>query len=252
MIDTSIDLESYVQHVYSSLLNLKDEGVVVSRNATMVGKSGAKHQVDIFYQFERASLTHKVAIECKFTGRPVEKADVMEFHSKSKDIGNIQSVIVSRSGFQSGAVEYAKHYDIELLKLSDLPTLNLLLAKRIQSVALPTQNDLGEPFWVLMETRNGEITGTFYAAPQKTADNKKVVPLFFSRNDAEHMHSYLIDKEHFIVRGVPQHMLKFTAGVGERHIMFTLMYCPPENGQWAGELISPEDVINRFYHGKRI
>jgi hypothetical protein len=252
MIESPIDLESYVQHVYSSLMNLKDEGVVVSRNAIMIGKSGAKHEVDVFYQFERAGLTHKVAIECKFTTRPVEKADVLEFHSKAKDIGNIQPVFVSKSGYQGGAIDYAKHYEIQLLKLDDLPTLNILLAKRIESVALPSESDLGEPFWVLMELDNGSLSGSFYAVPQTINGNKQVVPLFFCKSDAETMHSHLKDKSEFVVRGVPQHMLKFTIGMGKGNVMFSLMYYPPENGQWPGELITPEDLEARFYHGKRI
>ncbi len=252
MINSAIDLESYVQYVYSSLLNLKDEGVVVSRNAIMMGKS-TKHEVDIFYQFERAGLIHKVAIECKFLSRPVEKAEVMEFHSKAIDIGNIQAVFVSKSGYQRGAIDYAQHYGIQLLKLDDLPTLNILLGKRIESVALPNADSLGEPFWVVMEIKkNGNITGTFYAAPQKTKDNKQIVPLFFCKRDAECMHSHLKDKNDFVVRGVPQHMLRFTIGMGKGYIMFSLMYCPPENGLWAGELISPEEVETRFYHRKGV
>lgn len=250
MIHTPIDLESYVQYIYSTLLNLKDEGVVVSRNAVMFGKSRAKHEIDVFYQFERAGLVHRVAIECKFLARAVEKAEVLEFHSKTEDIGNIQPVIVSRSGYQRGAIEYAQHYGIQLLKLDDLPTLNILLAKRIESVALPHASVLGEPFWVLMEIKNGNITGTFYAGAKNTADNKQIVPLFFSKSDAENFHSFLKDKNDFAMRGVPQHMLKFMIGMGRGHIMFSLMYYPPEDGLWAGTLISPEELETRFYHKK--
>lgn len=42
-------LESYVQFVYSSLLNMKDQGVVVSSNAIIKGRSGAKHEIDVYY-----------------------------------------------------------------------------------------------------------------------------------------------------------------------------------------------------------
>jgi len=41
--------ESYVQLVFSSLLNMKDEGVVVGRNVQLVDKFGLAHRVDIFY-----------------------------------------------------------------------------------------------------------------------------------------------------------------------------------------------------------
>lgn len=249
MINTPSDLESYVQYVYSTLLNLKDDGVVVSRRAIMFGRSGVQHEIDVFYQFTRAGVTHKVAFECKFTSRPTEKADVMEFHSKIVDIGNVQAVFVSKAGYQRGAIEYAKHYDIKLLKLDDLPTLNVLLANRITAIALPSADCIGEPFWVLMEVAKGELTGTYYAMPGKPNGKSKVIPLFFSKKDARELLQSLGNKDQFVVRGVPQHMLRFMIGIGKQHIMFCLMYCPAENGVWTGVLISPEALEDRYYNG---
>ncbi|MGE4668613.1 restriction endonuclease [Yersinia enterocolitica] len=112
MIETPTDLESYMQYVYSCLLNLQNEGVVVSRRAILKGKS-TNHEIDVFYQFERAGVIHKVAIECKYLSRPVEKKDVMVFRGRLEDIGNIQGIMVSKLGYQKGAYEYAKHYDIK-------------------------------------------------------------------------------------------------------------------------------------------
>ncbi len=66
-------LESYVQYVYQSLLNMRNEGVVVSKNAKLRGKSGAMHEIDVFYEFVRAGIRHRVAVECKDLSRPVEK-----------------------------------------------------------------------------------------------------------------------------------------------------------------------------------
>jgi hypothetical protein len=73
--------ENYVQFVFSSLLNMKDEGVVVGHDVQLVDKLGQSHRVDIFYQFERAGITHKVVIECKDHGRPVENGGEWEFRS---------------------------------------------------------------------------------------------------------------------------------------------------------------------------
>ena len=110
LIKTPKDLESYVQYVYSSLLNLKDEGVVVSSNAILVGRSGARHEIDVFYQFQKTGIIHKVAFECKFLKRKVEKSSVIDFHGKIRDIGSIQGILVSKNGYQKGAKEYANHY----------------------------------------------------------------------------------------------------------------------------------------------
>jgi len=92
--------ESYVQFVFSSLLNMKDEGVVVGRNVQLVDKFGLTHRVDIFYQFERAGITHKVAIECKNHGRPVENGEVAEFYGKLCNAGALRLAMVARNGYQ--------------------------------------------------------------------------------------------------------------------------------------------------------
>lgn len=252
MINTPPDLESYVQYVYTTLLNLKDEGVIVSRNAIMVGRSGIRHEIDVFYQFERVGVTHKVAFECKFTARPTEKADLLEFHSKINDLGNVQAICVSKSGFQRGAIDYASHYGIQLLTLAELPTLGVLMAKRIEAVALPSAHTLGEPFWLLMEFVDGTVNGVIYSFPQVGNSKDKIIPLFFSKRDAADLLHYLKGEERFVIRGVPQRMLKFligTARIGESKTMFSLMYFPPENGVWEGVPISPMDLEARYYYG---
>lgn len=125
---------------------MRDEGVVVSKKAKLLGKSGAMHEVDVFYEFLRAGVRHRVAVECKDLSRPVEKGDITEFHGKIQDIGGISALVVSRSGYQEGARLYAKHWDVLLLNSDELPILNLLLAARLEAVALPDESYVGEPF----------------------------------------------------------------------------------------------------------
>ncbi len=48
--NTGVAFEEYVRGIYSMLLNLKDEGVVVSRDATVRGKSGENYQIDVYYE----------------------------------------------------------------------------------------------------------------------------------------------------------------------------------------------------------
>jgi len=244
------ELESYVQYVYSTLLNLKDEGVIVSTNATLIGKSGARHEIDVFYQFERSGIIHKVAFECKYLKRKVEKSDVIDFHGKIQDIGNIQGIIVSKNGYQKGATEYGSHYGIKLLTMEELPTLNILLAKRIGSVALPDESYIGEPFWTIMEIRNGELTGNYWSRMEKTIFGKQHVPLFISKKDAEEFLSNAINRDDYVVRGIPQHSLKFivgTAKLSKGRVKFLLMLCgADENDMWTGLTYDPEDVEARF------
>jgi hypothetical protein len=156
--------ESYVQFVLSTLLNMKDEGVVVGRDVQLIDKFGLAHQVDVYYQFERAGITHKVAIECKDRGRPIENGEVAAFYGKWCDAGTLCLVMISRSGYQRLAINCAEKHDILLLTLDDLPHLHTLVVQRLKSVALPDTAAIGEPFWTIMELdQGGDVTGSYFA-----------------------------------------------------------------------------------------
>tara|TARA_R110000751_G_scaffold129991_3_gene231967 strand:- start:164 stop:1000 length:837 start_codon:yes stop_codon:yes gene_type:complete len=244
------DLESYVNYVYSNLLNLKDDGVVVSSNTILVGRSGAKHEVDVYYQFEKSRITHKVAFECKFKSRSVQKSELIDFHGKLLDVGNIQGIFVSKSGYQQGAKDYAAHYGIQLLTLDDLPTLNVLVAKRIESVALPDETYVGEPFWCLMKITSDGLTGDYYSKKDGLISKKHMIPLFISKKDAGEYLNSLPDKADFVVRGLPQHSLKFlfeAASVMKGNVSFVLMLLGPDaNGLWPGMTYSINELKIRF------
>lgn len=200
-------LESYVQYVYQSLLNLRDEGVVVSKKAKLRGKSGAMHEVDVFYEFLRAGVRHRVAVECKDLSRPVEKGDITEFHGKVQDIGGISALVVSRNGYQEGARLYAKHWDVLLLNSDELPTLNLLLAARLEAVALPDESYVGEPFWTIMEIQNGKVTGSYFC--HSTEDGTKRIPLVFSKQHARQMFEQAgLNSTEWAIRGLPRQVLR--------------------------------------------
>lgn len=51
---------------------MKDDGIVVGQDVQITDKYGRSHQVDVYYQFVMAGITHKVAIECKDYGRPID------------------------------------------------------------------------------------------------------------------------------------------------------------------------------------
>ena len=64
-------LESYVEFVYQSLLDLGNDNVVVGRDVTLTGRTGIPHQIDVYYEFEKAGFRHRVAIECRHKSRAI-------------------------------------------------------------------------------------------------------------------------------------------------------------------------------------
>jgi len=77
-------------------------------------RSGSWYEIDVYYQFVRAGITHQVAFECTKWKRVVDRDAVLAFHGKLADIGNINGVMVSRAGFQRGTREFAAHAGIDI------------------------------------------------------------------------------------------------------------------------------------------
>lgn len=217
-------LESYVQFVYQNLLESMDEGVLVSTNLSIQGKSGVKHEFDVYYEFEHLSIKHRIAIECKDWNRPVTKGEVGEFVAKLNDLNNISGVMVAKSGYQSGARQFAEANGIQLLEQKDLPSFKDVVAGVVKKAFLPDKNVKGAPFWALMESRNGEITGTYFALPR---EEKSTVPFFYSQIVAEKFRKKLSDGHRFEVRGISQFQLKgFIAQMEALGVQAAIFFAP--------------------------
>jgi len=245
MLKTWKDLESYTQYVYSTLLNPRDNGVEVSRNVTLKGLKG-EYQIDVFYQFENAGVTHRVAIECKYHNRPLDRDTIMPFCNKITDIGNIIGVMVSKSGYQSGAKEYAEKHGITLLTTEDLPKFNVLVADYLITSVLPTKDWIGEPFWILMERAEDNVSGSYYKFAQKH-NGRNVIPLFFSKREAIDFLNEYADATDFAVRGMPQHYLKRFIGITESlNPLFFLMLPAMSEEQTHWFFIEPDELRKKY------
>ena len=125
------EFEEYVKSIYSILLNLKDEGIVVSGGATtfLKGITGAKYQIDVYYEFERAGVRHRVIIECKDWKSPVKREQISVLESKVRDIPGVIGVFISKAGYQSGAINFANKKGILALTIEELPSLEIVEAE---------------------------------------------------------------------------------------------------------------------------
>ncbi|WP_175971147.1 restriction endonuclease [Burkholderia sp. BCC0322] len=248
-------LEKDVQRVYTFLLNMRDEGVVVGNQVYMTGKSGEQHEIDVYYEFLKAGIRHRVAIECKDWATPISKGEIRDFESKLRDIGNITGVIVSRNGYQSGAEGFAKYHDILPLKFEDLPSFNVLLAARLKTVALPDETYHGEPFWTIMEIEDGKATGSHFAT-QFSGSGKLAIPLTYSRQHALRIFKEAnLDPTRWAVRGLPRFALRaflITLELYEKKMGggAVICYLPPgakPNAQFIGVPASRDDLIREYY-----
>ena len=240
------ELENYVQFVYQKLLDFMDEGAMVSSNVSVIGKSGVKHEFDVYYEFQHLNMRHRIAIECKDWNTPVSKGEVGEFLSKLNDLNNISGMMVAKSGYQEGAKQFAEPNGIHLMETKDLPSLGEIVAGVIKEAFLPDEATQGAPFWTLMEIQSGEITGTYFSLPE----GKPIVPFFYSKVIAEKMREKLLDAENWVVRGVSQYQLKgFVAQMEVLGVEAAVFYVPywKEGETDVPMVIIPKEKLKEEY-----
>jgi hypothetical protein len=241
------EFEDHVRQVYQALLDLKGEKVLVARDVTIRGRNGLDHQIDVYYEFELADIKHQVAIECKNMSRPLDKDRVMAFSAKVNDCPGVRGIIVAANGYQSGAKKFSEDNGISALVFSDLPSLGKLLGLRLESIAIPTEATIGQPFWTLFELETGAPAGY-----EKEGESYGV--LFFSKKQAE---AYLLSKSYnsgWAVRGLSQENF-FTYILTVDSMAGRYLIMQPVNDSinlpaFIGQEIDRKSLISEFYLGR--
>ena len=95
---------------------LKD--VTVEHNKLYKANDGI-YQLDGYIEYMLLGVKIKIIVECKRYSSPVKRDTVVLLHSKLNSIGANKGILMSSSGFQSGAVEYAKEHGVALLQVVD-------------------------------------------------------------------------------------------------------------------------------------
>ena len=113
--ETSADYEKLSRKIYEDILKLEGvENIDVKHNVKVRGKSGVEHQIDVFWEYKYAGVSHKVLIECKHYGHAVSLLHVRNLHGLITDIPNSTGILVTTIGYQSGARDYANFYEMGL------------------------------------------------------------------------------------------------------------------------------------------
>lgn len=109
------DFELFVKSIYEEILEQDDiENVQVEHDVKILGKSGQSHQIDVYWEFKSAGVTHRVAVECKEYKNTVSVGKIRDFYGALDDIGNINGIFVTTKGYQKGAITFAEHKGIAL------------------------------------------------------------------------------------------------------------------------------------------
>lgn len=78
------EYERFTQEIYQQLVNTDVvKATQVLHDVKLEGRSGQKHQIDVYWEYEVAGNKHKVAIECKNYNRPVPISVVQNFKRRT-------------------------------------------------------------------------------------------------------------------------------------------------------------------------
>ncbi|MVO99556.1 hypothetical protein EDM21_08445 [Paenibacillus sp. N10] len=84
-------------------------------------------------EFVALSVGFKVIVECKRYTRPVEREKIVVLADKVRSLGAHKGILISTSGFQSGATEYARQHGIALLQIFDKYVMHAQASSNLQT-----------------------------------------------------------------------------------------------------------------------
>ena len=85
------------------------------QDVRLKGRSGHEHQIDVLIDFRAMGLDFRVIVECKYWNKSVGVEQVMVVDQRKEDLSAQKAVIVTKHGFQKGALTVAEDRNIALV-----------------------------------------------------------------------------------------------------------------------------------------
>lgn len=115
--EKGVELEKLVAKLFRA------KGYYVKHNVKLIGRSGVKHQIDVYAEYRAPLHTSKIIIECKAYDKPINKDVVMKLINEVNDLGVDRGILVTTSYFTSDAVSTASGYNVDLWDYNKLREL---------------------------------------------------------------------------------------------------------------------------------
>ncbi len=102
------------------ILDASGESLITyeSTHLESVAGSDGEYVIDVVARFAALGANFVVLVECKHHRRKVERQDIQILHSKLQSVGAHKAMLFSVSGFQAGALEFAKAHGIALVQFA--------------------------------------------------------------------------------------------------------------------------------------
>lgn len=108
----------------------------IKHNVLKKGKAHTNNQIDITFDYDYKGTKIPMIVECKDYTRPVGKEKIATLSSIAHEDLGINGIFFAKSGFQRGAIQYAKAHGIDLYKVTDVTDADW--TDRIKKINLTT------------------------------------------------------------------------------------------------------------------
>jgi hypothetical protein len=154
--NTSRDYELFTKDFFERRLKQQmNYDVPVLHQATLKGKDVEPYIIDLHYELEIVGGQILTLIECKYWNYKVQRRNVNDFRTVICDVGAHKGIIVTKIGFDKGAIRVAKKNKIGLFKLTEEEFF-------IHSSWTETQDNLNKTYELLQSEQSAtELKGTF-------------------------------------------------------------------------------------------
>jgi hypothetical protein len=119
---------------------LMERGYEVTENATVRGRSGAEHRIDILATRDDGIVTYNIAIGVEVAGDEIGLGEIFDFDDKAYDSGIHDKILVVVPGLRREAEKFASQQRIKVLEVRDL---EMVLTS---TLPLPSMEVKEEPF----------------------------------------------------------------------------------------------------------
>ena len=101
---------------YADREGLKDFSIKHNQN---IKADDGTYQIDVLAEYTALGARHKVVVECKKKSESIKREVVAALYTKIQSLGAHKGILISTSGFQSGATLYAEKHGIALWQICD-------------------------------------------------------------------------------------------------------------------------------------
>ncbi len=118
---TEISPRDFEKHVVDWLrATTQSPDTVQISHLKKVAVSSGEYELDGVATFDIWNgIKFSILIECKRYNRPVKRDTVILAHAKTRELSMQKTMVVSTSGFQKGAIEFATEKNVALIQLVD-------------------------------------------------------------------------------------------------------------------------------------